>query len=167
VREAESVRAEAGSVVVIFDEDPDGSRYPFLLTWLGEHDKESDMALYATDPCEAVVGPGICRAQYGGFLLSYPPGRMADVWSDPGYAIATSKPEKLVLAALDYSTHRVVVLAARRPPSPRMKSWAAQLDRRLVYLPFGQMAPATLKRLRVLHVLDGRSRRESARDYIW
>jgi hypothetical protein len=167
VREARSVRADVGSVVVIFDEDPDGTRYPFLLTWLGEHDKESDMALYATDPCEAVVGPGICRAQYGGFLLSYPPRRMADVWSDPAYAIATSKPEKLVLAALDYSIHAVVVLASRRPPSSRMKSWAAQLDRRLVYLPFGLMAPATLKRLRVLHVLDGRSRRETARDYIW
>lgn len=167
VREEGRYPGDVGNVVVIFDEDPDDVRYPFLLTWLGEHAQESDMAFYATDPREGVVGPGICRATYGGFLLSTPPRRMADVWSDQRYAVARSKPDRLVLAALDYSVEPLVVLVAARPPSSRMKRWASQLDRRLVYLPLGQVPPATRKRLRVLHVLDGYDRREIARDYIW
>ena len=73
---------DVGSVVVVFDEDRD-ERYPYRMTWLGEHEQESDMAFYSTDPHQAVVGPGIMRAEYGGFLLSYPPRRMADVWSGP------------------------------------------------------------------------------------
>jgi hypothetical protein len=125
------------------------------------------MAFYASDPLQAVVGPGICRAEYGGFLLSFPPRRMLDVWSDPRYDLAESKPERLILAALDYSVEPVVVLASPRPPSRRVRSWAARLDRRLVHVPLGQLSPATLRRLRVLHLLDGHARRETARDYVW
>ena len=80
VRELGRVPGEVGSLVVIFDEDEE--RYPYLQTWLGEHDQESDMAFFCTDPTQGVVGPGICRTTYGGFLLSYPPQRILDVWSD-------------------------------------------------------------------------------------
>ena len=61
------------------------------MTWLGEHDQESDMALYATQPADNVVGPGICRSEYGGFLLSYPPRRMYDVWQDEDYSLRPGK----------------------------------------------------------------------------
>lgn len=157
---------EVGNVVVIFDDDPEGSRYPFLLTWLGEHEAESDMALYASDPRDDAVAPGIGRARYGGFVLSHPPRRMLDVWTDPAYGMVTSKPERLVLAALDYSMAPHVALVARRPPSRRMRDWAAHLQRRLVYLPIGQLSPGRLARLRVLHVLDGRARRGQAGQHI-
>ena len=40
------------------------------MTWQGEHTQESDMAFYSTDPYEQLVGPGIIRAEYGGFLMS-------------------------------------------------------------------------------------------------
>jgi hypothetical protein len=167
VRRAGRAPGDVGSVVVIFDDAPDRDRYPFMLTWLGEHEEESDMAFYATDPREKVVGPGICRAEYGGFALSWPPRRMADIWTDPRYEFARTKPERLVLAAADYSMERVVVVVAPHAPSTQMRDWAARLDRQLVYLPIGQFAPTTRRRLRVMHVLDGHSRRETARDYIW
>ncbi len=167
VRRAGRAPGDVGSVVVIFDDDPDGTRYPYTLTWLGEHEEESDMAFFATDPLDKVVGPGICRSEYGGFLLSYPPRRMLDVWTDRRYDVSESKTERLVLAALDYSEERLVVLVAPRPPSARMRDFAARLDRRIVYLPIGSLAPSTRKRLRVLHVLDGHSRREIARDYVF
>lgn len=167
VREQTRAPGEVGSVVVIFDEDREGDRYPFALTWHGEHEQESDMAFYATDPREAVVGPGICRARYGGFLLSHPPGRLAEVWNDPAYAMARSKPERLVLAALEYSVDPVVLLVAPRAPGARWKRWAERLDRRLVYLPLGQFSRTRIERLRVLHILDGRDRREIAPDYVW
>jgi hypothetical protein len=167
VRRAGRAAGDVGSVVVIFDDAPDAARYPFMLTWLGEHAEESDMAFYATDPQQKIVGPGICRAEYGGFTLSWPPRRMADIWTDARYEVARTPPERLVLAALDYSMERVVVVVAPHPPASRMREWAARLDRQLVYLPIGQFAPTTRRRLRVMHVLDGHSRRANARDYIW
>jgi len=48
-----------------------------------------------------MVGPGIGRGEYGGFLMSLPARRMFDVWKDPDYTIAESKAERLLLAGLD------------------------------------------------------------------
>ncbi|NVM57336.1 MAG: hypothetical protein HWN51_04380, partial [Desulfobacterales bacterium] len=56
VKEFKRVKGGVGSVVVIFDEDKTDGKYPYLMTWLGEHDQESDMAFYATDPADHVVG---------------------------------------------------------------------------------------------------------------
>jgi hypothetical protein len=169
VRESGRARGEIGVVVVIFDEDlePSEERYPYQLTWLGEHGQESDMAFYATNPERAVVGPGICRVTYGGFLLSYPPGRLADVWSDADYRLAECKSEVLLLAALDYSRERIVVHAAPRPPRPIFHQIAARLDRKILYLPIGTLSPATVRKIRVMHVLAGHRKRDIARDYVW
>lgn len=169
VRESGRAPGEIGVVVVIFDEDhdEDGERYPYQLTWLGEHGQESDMAFYATPPEHAIVGPGVCRVTYGGFLLSYPPGRLGDVWSDPDYREARSKPEVLLLAALDYSRERVVVHAAPQPPRAIFHQIAARLDRKILHLPIGTLSPTTLKKIRVMHVLSGHEKREIAKDYVW
>ena len=48
--------SEFGSVVVIFDEDEHLVKYPFQMTWLGEHSQESDMAFYSTLPGVEMVG---------------------------------------------------------------------------------------------------------------
>ncbi|HYO83983.1 MAG TPA: hypothetical protein VES20_21445, partial [Bryobacteraceae bacterium] len=50
VRHREQIHGDTGSVVVIFDEDLDDEKYPWQTTWLGEHQNESDMAFYSTDP---------------------------------------------------------------------------------------------------------------------
>jgi len=169
VRESGRLPGDIGIVVVIFDEDVDqaGERYPYKLTWLGEHGQESDMAFYATAPDRAVVGPGICRVTYGGFLLSYPPGRLGDVWSDGDYRFAETKSEVLLLAALDYSRERVVIHVAPKPPRPVFHEIATRLDRRILHLPIGTLSPTALKKIRVMHVLSGHAKREIAKDYLW
>jgi hypothetical protein len=167
VRENRRVKGGVGGVVVVFDEDRGTERFPYLMTWLGEHDQESDMAFYATQPAENIVGPGICRCEYGGFLLSSPPRRMLDVWRDRDYAFARSKAEVLLLAALDYSRERHVVYVAPRPPRSIFRQIAGRLGKKIVYLPIGSLSPVRLKRLRVFHVLYGNDKREIARDYIW
>jgi hypothetical protein len=169
VRESGRTPGEIGVVVVIFDEDHDQGieRFPYQLTWLGEHGQESDMAFYATAPERAIVGPGVCRVTYGGFLLSYPPGRLGDVWSDPDYREAESKPEVLLLAALDYSRERIVVHAAPQPPRAIFHQIAARLDRKILHLPLGTLSPTTLRKIRVMHVLSGHPTREIAKDYVW
>ncbi len=165
VRENQRVTGEVGAVVLIFDGDHD-DRYPYCLTWLGEHQNESDMAFYATNPFENFVGPGIGRAEYGGLLLSLPSHRMADVWGDWDYAFCETKSEKLLAAALDYSLEKIVVYAADKPPRSIFKSIANRLGRRIVYVPTGQLSPVALKKIRLMHVLDGHDRREVAKDYI-
>jgi len=166
VRQLEKITGDVGSVVVIFDEDRD-DRYGWLTTWLGEHQNESDMAFYSTDPFEHPVGPGIGRAEYGGFLMTLPPRRMIDVWSDPDYDFARTKPERLLLAGLDYSRQRHVVYVAARPPRSVFRTIAYRLGRSILYLPIGQLSSQKLKKLRVVHVLDSHARRAEAKQYMW
>lgn len=167
VRENRVVRGGVGSVVVILDRDGEEKKFPYCMTWHGEHEQESDMAFYATDPADHVVGPGICRCEYGGFLLSYPPLRMADVWTDPAYGWFQSKAEKLLVAALDYSRERYIVYVASNPPRSTLKVMAGHMGRQIVYVPIGTLSPLMLKKIRVFHVLFGHDKRTIARDYIW
>ncbi len=166
VRQLDRISGEVGASVVIFDRDLE-NRYQYLTTWLGEHQNESDMAFYSTYPFEHMVGPGIGRAEYGGFLMTLPPRRMLDVWGDPDYDFAQDKPERLLLAALDYSMQRYVVYVAAKPPRSIFRSIAAHLNRRIVYIPIGQLSPTKLKKLRVVHVLDSYERRNDAKEFIW
>jgi hypothetical protein len=166
VRQFQKVSGEVGAIVVIFDEDRE-NRYSWQMTWLGEHTQESDMAFYSTNPYEQLVGPGITRAEYGGFLLSYPPRRMMDVWHDPDYVFAESKPETLLLAALDYTLERFVVYVAAKPPRSVFKTVASRLGRKIIYIPIGQLSPVSLKKIRAVHILDGHDKRPIAKDYIW
>ncbi len=183
VREVLALRGRVGSVVVIFDADRPGAsergeepadgaadgaaeRYPWRVTWLGEHSQESDMAFYATAAGEQLVGPGISRCEYGGFVMSFPPRRMMDVWGDPFFDVARDKAERLLLAGLDYAEERLVLYVAERPPRSGFRSIAERMGKQLVYLPLGQLNPATLKKIRGFHVLDGHHVREYADQYI-
>jgi hypothetical protein len=166
VRNLRKIHGEVGSVVAIFDEDRDG-RYSYMTTWLGEHQNESDMAFYSTHPFDHLVGPGVGRAEYGGFLMSLPARRMYDVWADPDYDFAETKAERLLLAGMDYSIHKYVVYVAARPPRSVFRNIAARFGRTIVYIPIGQLSPVTMKKIRVVHVLDGYDKREIAKEYLW
>jgi len=170
VRENMPLKGKVGSVVFIFDPDlPDAEgkeNFPWRVTWLGEHNQESDMAFYSTPAGEVVTGPGISRCQYGGFMLTFPPLRVYDIWKDPLFDIARDKPERLLLAALDYSLERHVVYVASSPPSSLCKSFASRVGKKIIYLPMGMFSPVTLKKIRQFHVLDGHPVRLYAHRYI-
>lgn len=162
-----------GSVVMVFDEDSPKEeesykeKFPWHTTWLGEHSQESDMAFYATPVAANVVGPGISRCEYGGFMMSYPPRRMLDIWSDQDYQDCISKAEVLLMAAIDYAVKPLIVYVASKPPRSIMKSFARRFGKKVVYIPIGQLSPITLNKLRVFHVLDGHDKREIAGEYIF
>jgi hypothetical protein len=163
VREEVPARTEVGAVVVIFAEDDDRAgglpateRYPWCEVWHGEHDEESDMAFYASPPEVGLVAPGIYRAEYGGFMLTWPRGRLGDVWHDPAYdPWVRTRPERLLLGALDHSPHPVVVFVARRSPGTRLLALARRMGRRIVHVPPGTLSRDRLRRLRQFHVLAG------------
>lgn len=162
-----------GSIVIIFDEDsPDqeeriSEKYSWKTTWLGESNQESDMALYATPVTANVVGPGISRCEYGGFMMSYPSRRMFDIWHDPDYRECRTKAEALLMAAIDYSVKPIIVYVAAKPPRTQLKSFAARYGKKIVFIPIGQLSPITLNKIRTFHVLDGYDKREVAGDYIF
>ena len=162
-----------GSVCIIFDEDQaeegekQQEKYNWQTTWLGEHDQESDMAFYATPLSKQVIGPGISRCEYGGFMMSYPPRRMQNVWTDPDYFNSRSKAEVLLMAAVDYAVKPVIVYVASKPPRTALKSYANRFGKKIVYLPIGQLSPVTLNKLRAFHVLDGHDKRKIADEYIF
>jgi hypothetical protein len=164
VFEERLVRGGTGSVVVVFDEDEEA--YPWRTTWTGEHGQESDMAFFATAPGSALEGPGIARCTYGAFLMTFPPGRLGDVWVDPDYAAAESASERLLLAGIDYALESRVVYAAPKPPRPLMRRLAARLGKSVLYVPLKTLSPVTLKRLRSFHVLANRNVRSWAKDYV-
>lgn len=166
VREAGRVTGGVGAVVVVFDEDRKGDRFPWCVTWWGEHEQESDLAYYSTAATGQIVGPGIARCHYGGFLMTHPPGRLYDVWTDGFYAAAESKPERMLMAAVDYSLEKHVVYVAPRPPRGRIVSWARRLGKKVVFVPIGCLSPVTLKKLRVFHVLSDQAVRQIAKEYV-
>jgi hypothetical protein len=125
------------------------------------------MAFYSTYPFDHLVGPGIGRAEYGGFLMALPPRRMFDVWSDPDYDFAETKAERLLMAGLDYSIEKLVAYVAAKPPRSVFRTIADRMGHKILYIPIGQLSPSKLKRIRVVHVLDGHQRRAEAKDYIW
>jgi hypothetical protein len=171
VRIEQAVRGKPGAVVVIFDDEPltEGRgepKFTWHMTWQGEHEEEGDMALYATDPFAELIGPGIGRARYGGFLLNRPPGQMFGVWEDPHFGEARTKSEVLLRAALDYSSERMVVYVAAAAPRPALRRLAQQMDKKIVYVPIGQLSPVALGRLRVFHVLSDQGVRATAHRFI-
>ena len=170
VRENIPLKGRVGSVVFIFDQDlPDTEgkeKFPWRITWLGENNQESDMAFYSTTAGEAVIGPGISRCQYGGFMLTFPPLRVYDIWKDSFFDSARNKPERLLLAALDYSLEQHVVYVAPSPPSSMCRSFASRMGKKILYLPIGVFSSVTLKKIRQFHVLDGHPVRQYAGRYI-
>jgi hypothetical protein len=168
VRETRLEKGNADTVVMIFDPDPRNERHPFRMTWLGEHENESDMAFYSTHPMQNVVGPGISRCEYGGFMLIFPPMQLYDVWRIQEYRRITQRPDELLLvAALDYSKRREVIHVAAKPPHPRFQPLARALGKRIVHIPLGSFDPERVKRLRTFHILNGRHRRAEVKKYLW
>lgn len=167
VKEEKKIQGGTGSVVIIFDEDKENKKYPWCITWHGEHDQESDMAFYATDNRRMMIGPGIARCEYGGLMLSYPPRRLANVWSDPYYHSAKTKAEVLLFSAIDYCQDKHIVYVADSAPRSYFFQLAQRLGKKLVYLPIGTLSPTSLERIRVFHVLAGHKYREVAKNFIW
>jgi len=113
-----------------------------------------------------VVGPGILRATYGGFLMTVPRGRLFEVWQDVDYRMAHEKAEVLLMAGVDYSLEKLVVHVAAQPPADRMHRYAAARGKKIVHIPLGALSQTTLKRIRRLHILAGRDKRAIAGEYI-
>lgn len=160
------VPGKVGAVVVIFEEDDDGSRFPLRMTWMAEHAQESTLAFYATNPLADLVGPGIGRCRYGGCMFLYPPIPIPDIWDDLRFEKARRPSERLLLAALFHAKDRYLAYVAARPPSPEIVATAKQMRRHIVHLPLATFSTRTLEKIRRFHVLNGHEVRSFAARFI-
>lgn len=166
VKEEPRVAGDVGALVLVFEEDDDGTRFPWRTTWLAEHDQESTLAFYATDPRRDLVGPGIGRIHYGGCFFLFPPIPIPDVWDDLRFERARRPSERLLLSALYWTRDRFVAYAGPTPPAPEVQAQARLLGRHIVYVPLTSFSATTLERLRRAHVLNGRQVRSWADRFI-
>lgn len=166
VREEPRRPGAVGALVVIFEEDDCGERYPWRSTWMAEHHNESTLCFYASDYLQDLIGPGVARAHYGGCLLIYPPRPIPDIWEDLRFERARTPSERLLLAALYWSPDRYIAHVGGRPPRPAVQAEAAHRKKHILHLPLSTFSPRTLERLRRFHVLNGMAVRTWARKFI-
>jgi hypothetical protein len=153
-------------VCFLFDVPADPRRYPFRTTWFAEHQNESTLAFFGTNPMDNLVGPGIAQASYGGALFLYPPRSIPDVWTDERLDFADTLEERLLGAALLHSQQRHVAVVSPRPPHAQWRRLARRLGRKIVHLPLGRFSGQLVERLRTFHVLNGKQVRSYASDFI-
>ena len=85
---------------------------------------------------------------------------------DNFFSGARSKPERLLMAAIDYCLEKHVVYMAPTPPTGWCRSIAERYGKNIIYIPIGTIPPSTLKKIRKFHVLDGHHVRDYATEYI-
>ncbi len=153
-------------VVMLFDVPADPKVYVERTTWYAEHDEESTLAFFATDPMQNLVGPGIAQAEYGGAFFLFPPRPIPDIWTDPRLNFTDTLEERLLSGALIHSEERHVAIVAPKAPPAAWRRLASRFGRKLVYLPLKRFSGQVLDRLRTFHVLNGKHVRSYAADFI-
>jgi hypothetical protein len=166
VKEVPPAKGRVDTVVILFDEDND-ARYPSHTTWYAEHDEESTLTFYATDPLAKLIGPGIAESEYGGLSLLFPPRPVRNVFELPlGGSGFRNLAEQLVYGGLLNSEERSIAYVSARKPGLRMKRMAAGFKKRLVWVPMASFSAETLRRLRKFHILNGKQVRAWAARFI-
>jgi hypothetical protein len=152
-------------VVIIFDDDHD-ELYPHRATWFAEHEEESTLTFYSTDPFENMIGPGVARSTYGGLSLLFPPRSIANIFEMRIDFELKSLAEYLTYGALLFSRERRVAYISKRKPGMRLNKLARGLKKHLVWVPISSFSSETLKKLRMFHVLNGKTVRSWAARFI-
>lgn len=156
-----------GAVVLIFEDEPLDLEGSWRTTLYAENQNESDISFFATPLGGNVVGPRICRTEFGGILSIFPAPGVPDIWSFAMGGDLQWSSEALMVAATLFSTDRYIAYVAPKPPSEMIKGMVASAGKRLIYLPLHSFSPGHLRRVRRFHILDGRDVRAWARDYIY
>ena len=158
-------RESVDTVIIIFDADHD-ERYPHLATWYAEHEEESTLTFYSTDPFENMIGPGICRSFYGGLSLLFPPRPVPNIFEMDLSDEPMSHAMRLAYGALLFSKERRVGFVSHKKPTASIQKLASKFKKQLIWLPLSSYSTETLMKLRTFHVLNGKEVRSWATRFI-
>jgi hypothetical protein len=153
-------------VVFLFDVPADPRRYTERSTWYAEHNQESTLVFFATDPMENLIGPGVAQAEYGGAFFLFPPRTIPDIWTDPRLDFADTLEERLLAGAFFHSSERHVAVVSPGLPSATWRRLARQFGKKIVHLPLKRFSGQLVERLRRFHILNGHAVRSYAADFI-
>lgn len=171
VRNEQQLQGKIDTLIVIFDvDDKEPESYPNKFTWWAEHDKESDLALYTTNPGDYLIGPGISHVEIGGILSIFPPPQIQPVfrtYMEHEYVDAKNKAERLLKAGILYSKERYIIYIAEKPPRKYFFTLAGVKNRQIIYLPIDRFSKDSLKTIKHLHILAGKDKRAIAHHYIF
>jgi hypothetical protein len=159
-------RGSVEVVVFLFDVPADPKRYTFRSTWFAEHQNESTLAFFGTNPMEDMIGPGVARAEYGGAMFLYPPRAIPDIWIDPTFDFTDTLEERMLAAALLHSDQVSVAVVSPCPPKASWRRMAKRFGRKILHLPMKRFSGQLVERLRTFHVLNGKQVRSYAAEFI-
>jgi hypothetical protein len=165
VKELPPAKNKVDTVVILFDDAHD-ELYPNRTTWYAEHEDESTLSFYSTNPFDDLIGPGIARSVYGGLALLFPPRSVPNIFQCAEAAGIAGYAAQLVAGSLMFGKEKNVAYLADRAPSLRMRTLAARFKKHLVWIPLSTFSNETLSRLRRFHVLNGRRVRSWASRFI-
>ncbi|WP_288519821.1 conjugal transfer protein TraB [uncultured Brachyspira sp.] len=169
VKEIPKLKGNIGHIVIIFDDEHDED-YNWNIVWYSEAHDDSDLILYATEPGNTLVGPGISKCYFGGYASLMPPQAPYDIWRDYNKlkeeGIIKNYADLLLYAAIIYSVDKYLGYVAPKPPSNILKEIAKNYSIEIVYIPLANFSSETLRKLRHFHVLGNRRLRSIAKDYI-
>ena len=159
-------RGKLDCVVMLFDSPADPREYPWRITWHAENHDESTLSLFATSFLDNMVGPGISLARYGGCMFLFPPRPIRDIWRDPQFDFTDTLEERLMAAALHYSTEKHVALMSHSPPGAGWRRLASKYKKKIIHVPLSKFGTTTIEKLRMFHVLNGHQVRTYADHFI-
>lgn len=169
VKEIPKLKGNIGHIVIIFDDENDED-YNWNIVWYSEAHDDSDLILYATEPGNSLVGPGISKCYFGGYASLMPPQAPYDIWRDYNKlkeeGIIKNYADLLLYAAIIYSVDKYLGYVAPKPPSNILKEIAKNYSVEIVHIPLANFSSETLRKLRHFHVLGNRRLRSIAKDYI-
>lgn len=165
VKEIPPSKGTVDTVVIIFD-DYNDEKYPHCATWYAEHDNESTLTFYASDPFEDMIGPGIARCTYGGLSLQFPPRNIPCAFTVTEKMGIKKLSHRLCYGAMLFSQEHTVAFVSARKPDIFLKKIASQLKKHLVWIPLSNFSSETLRKLRRFHVLNGKNVRSWASRFI-
>ncbi|HEX3020651.1 MAG TPA: hypothetical protein VHP36_10135 [Chitinispirillaceae bacterium] len=165
VKEIPPSKGKIDTVVIVFD-DCNDEKYSHCTTWYAEHQQESTLSFYATDPFENLIGPGIAECNYGGLALLYPPRHIPNIFELSRNMELPNLATKLTLGALLFSNEHVVAYIAQKKPGAFLRNQASKYKKHLLWIPLNTFSNETLRRLRKFHILNGKTVRSWAGRFI-
>jgi hypothetical protein len=165
VKELPPASGNVDMIVIVFDNDHDYN-YPHRTTWYAEHNNESTLAFYATDPFADLIGPGISRSFYGGLSLLFPPRPTPDIFSVPLPKTITTCAQVLAYGALLFSQEKTIPYVSSKKPGIVLTRLAQSFKKRFLWIPLVSFSQETIRRLRKFHVLNGKDVRSFASRFI-
>jgi len=165
VKEIPVSQGVSDMVVIIFDAEHDDA-YTHRATWYAEHDQESTLTFFATDPFDDLIGPGISRCRYGGLSLLFPPRNVPDIFEMTEHSGLSACADILAYGALLFSQEKNIPYVSAKKPGVQITAFAAKFKKHFVWIPLSAFSMETIRRLRKFHVLNGKDVRSWASRFI-